>query len=175
MDDSYYVQYQKLHELICLAYYDDYMLQEIGRYNELISSGKGALCRASYDVMSHISELLKGDLALSLWKVSMDTNPKACTIGHLRSYIINANRSFADKIQARWGPRPAGLDTTKEQIRLLRQSYLAHRDKASTDASVELSQMEEFLQYAKDCLNALCFQEIDERVTPITQAKLSKM
>lgn len=163
-NDEYFERCNGLYYMILRAYADKALISTIenstkSKDNETICLGK-----SSYNVLGHICELLKCDLALTIWKIYIDGNAKANTIKHLNSFV-----------------RKLGIGTKKStnlsneheavcnDITSMRHTFLGHNDLNKCDKKIDVKTMYDILNAIKEMYNALCDIEIDDRVTRVEE------
>ena len=80
---EYSDRYTGILELLISGYYDSFMLQAI---DEIRPESKDYV-GVSFKMLRHISELLKRDLALVIWRIYFDSDSKANTVRQLNGYL----------------------------------------------------------------------------------------
>lgn len=148
-NEKYFNLYDELYGLLLRAYYDVYSLKEIECYNESIKNGDNVLIKSSFNVMSHICELLKADLGLIIWKVFSDTNSKANTLRSLCSKLRNISlEQSLNLVLPRLG-LPSEFRSVEFRLSVLRKTFLAHNDKDKLHTSVKLDELIRLLGFLK--------------------------
>lgn len=83
-NEKYYRRYEDICSLILMAYHDLYLIQTIDEIKPTHTSIGGS----TLHVLSHICELAKADLALTIWKIFLDGNSnKANTLNTLNKRL----------------------------------------------------------------------------------------
>lgn len=164
MKDNLVIEYRRRFEelkyLLEKAFIDVCLLRELEKM-KLVNN-----------IVGHIYELVKSDLALIVWKMYYDTNPKANTLKHLHSFVKN---KFGEVVSPRDLPKMSianNLTVTGKQIESIRKSFLAHNDIDKKHASVNISQMIEIVDSLQVILNGLCFPELNDSVSCFTREDL---
>lgn len=173
--EEYFCRYQELQNLLERVYVDIYSLQEIDQYNESLQKNRENLIKCSFNILGHICELLKADLGLTIWKIYIDNDKKANTIPHLASYIYNLSLENKSPIVRIKTSLPTELRDVSKRLSAIRKNYLAHNDLVKQHASVQLSEMIELAKYLHETMNGLCYVDLDERVSPISDQQLLSM
>ena len=172
LSEEYYRRYEELQSLLERAYVDIYALQEIEKYNAFVQNDGYALPKSSFNVLRHISELLKVDLGLTVWKISIDNNQKANTIQHLSNYIRSSCANLVDVNHLPKTSFPKGLKNTANQLNTIRKNHLAHNDSEKQSVVIKISEIADMAEHLKTVLNGLCFSNIDKRAMMITDQDL---
>lgn len=175
--EEYYRRYEELQCLLERAYVNIYALQEIEHYNESVQNGGHVLPKSSFDVLGHICELLKADLGLTIWKIYFDENPKAKanTIKSFLSYICKNCANLVNGLHLPKTSLPKEFSDTEQQLKTLRNEYLAHNDTEKQHTTIKISEMIAITEHLRKVLNGLCFSDIDKRATLITDQRLLKI
>ncbi len=170
---EYVQRYETLQNLLLNAYVDVFSLNEIGKFNETRGEDDRVLFQSSSHVIGHIIDLLKADLALTVWKLYSDPNPKANTIKHLGNFIKKTDNNKAYCV-----PKMSLSNSIKDiekKLTTLRNTYLAHNDSAIQSVSIPLSDLECLVEDLRTKLNSMCFEQIDTGITEITNKHLNSI
>ncbi len=164
-NQEYYRRYEEIFELLCQCYMDRYILTELDNYNELVKRGEKALPKASLQVLIHCGDLAKTDLGLLLWKLT-DHKGSSNTIVTLNSYLRKehgkqSHITLSDKSK----------HIRDYELRSIRNHALAHNDLAKTGASIQISSLFEMLEDVRQVFNSLCYQDVDNRVTALSNSQ----
>jgi len=173
--EEYRIRYDELFNLITRAYINIYVLKETESFSKSMQERKDVLLfKSTKNIIEHMSELLKTDLGLTIWKIYSDENNKANTIKHLNTYIRKylQDQDGTTTIKSLKIKPPEEIRDIEKRLCILRRNFLAHNDKEKQDVSVEVTEMERFLDFLRETLNKLCFSELDERVEKMTKQKL---
>ena len=160
---EYSDRYTGILELLISGYYDAFMLQAI---DEIRPESKDYV-GVSFKMLRHISELLKRDLALVIWKVFVDTDFRANTISQLRSFL--------GKNGVRIKKQTLSNADLVEHVKEARNSFLAHNDAEHSSVSIEISHLYTALDEIRSMLNELCFPEINDNVFPFSDQMKYKL
>ena len=159
-DDKYYARCSEIRELILRGYADKILLQTLD-YQKF----NGLPLRGNVGVARHLAELLKCDLALVIWKVYVDGNKSTNTLHNLVEKFLKGIYELPEL--------SASSCKIKEDIIILRNTYLAHAGCKRRPVSVNMSDLYVFLDELKEMYNALCDKALDDRVEPIKESDIA--
>ena len=163
-NEEYYRRYEDICSLILMAYHDLYLIQTIDEIKPTHTSIGGS----TLHVLSHICELAKADLALTIWKIFLDGNSnKANTLNTLNSFL-RTQCGIKSIMQ-----NSLSCSSVEKDIRTIRKQMLAHNDVEKEPVKINIADMEKALFELRDKLNALCFPDVDERVCQIEDVNLN--
>ena len=154
---EYSNRYNEIMDLLISGYYDALMLQTIDEIRPESKNYAGA----SFMALVHVSELLKRDLALTIWRIYVDSDPKANTIKHLNDFLRRNGVETQQKLTL-------SNRALKEKLERVRNSFLAHNDVKKSDVTIDISDLYIALDEIRLMLNGLCFPNIDPKVTQLT-------
>ena len=90
-------------------------------------------------VAEHYIKLMQRDLALTIWKIKIDTNSNANTVSQFRNKInqlMKNNNLCVKQVKA------IKLDKKiRDDINYIRSRYLAHTDMNRQDSKIEISDL----------------------------------
>ncbi len=165
-NEEYYDRYTELQDLVLRAYIDVLSLEEITSAVGTNQDSHIEMLDVSINALGHICELLKADMALTIWKIYYESYGWANNIGNL-------NRDFfAPRGERRETKLPKDLKTYKAPIQTLRKEYLAHNSAEKSGTSISVQALRAVLDAIKDLLNGLCDPTLDSRVEPVTESAL---
>jgi len=164
--DEYYSLCEELYHLILKAYIDKALLEAIEMNNSVIKQSLMVMERRSFNVLGHICELIKSDLALTIWKVYFDNDGKAGTLKKLSRLLRNSFNTATDNNHfAKLSKKYSGIQL---ELNILRNEFLSHNDQRKSGAKIELSDLYSVLDELKEMYNSLCDTSVDKRVRKIT-------
>ncbi len=163
-NEEYFKRYTGLYNLILKSYVDKYLLEAIKIYNYNMKQGKATLTKNGFYILDHICELIKCDLALIIWKIYIDNNPKANTIQHLNTFVHKEGKG--KRVSMSLAPQ-YGLIC--DNIKQVRSTFLAHDDLQQKGNPIKMEDLFDILDELREKFNVLCDEMIDDRVRPITK------
>ncbi len=165
---EYYALYTELQGHISKAYFDSCILKAIDFYNDQTKEGKMSLPKYCIGVISHVCELAKCDLCLTLWKIT-DTDKDSNTLHTLQTYL---RTKYGKDVRFHFSKQ---TKNRIEKINTIRNEFLGHIGKSKSGTSIPVLALREVLEEARCFLNALCFPNIDKRVTEFSVAQIYSM
>ena len=165
-DEEYYKRYINLFNLIRQAYLDEYFLNSIENFKDDLPHEINWDVHSYVFVVSHICELVKRDLALTLWKIFYDDNGKANTLKGLKKYLFT---QYQKQIKYK---ETANIRNIRTQISAARNSFIAHNTLANTTLSLQCVDLINALHDIRLFFNMLCLPDIDSRVKPISETQI---
>lgn len=163
--EEYCRRYNSLYSLVLQAYADLYMLEAITE----LRPDSNSLDPDAFYTLRHICELIKSDFALIIWKVLIDSNPKANTLPTLCAYL---KKQFDERIKGKLSLSNRQVERDIEEIR---KKYLAHNDKEKSGVKIAVEDMRRAIEEAREKLNALCRPQINAGVSTIDDETLRKL
>lgn len=166
-NDECILRYNELKTLLYRAYTDFYIVQGINEKSLSIRDRN----RQFTPILSHICILATQDVALTIWKVSIDNDGKANTFKQLKTFLHQKLHLNVSEIKL---TLPKELE---ESITQLRKRFLAHNDADKSkvcDIRVELGPIENALAELRSFLNKLCCI-IGEQATPLTDEQICSL
>lgn len=163
-DEEYYNRYVSLSYLILRAYLDVFFLDSIGNFKDSLPEKPEPTTPNPIIAVAHICELTKTDLALNLWKVFYDNNPKAITVKKLKDYLF---RSCGWKVVKRDSPSIKKIEST---IKTARNTFIAHNSVSPNGYDLRVDDLRAALDDIRAYFNELCSSDIDDRVNPLTDS-----
>lgn len=150
--------------MILRAYVDKALLETIEGSTKSENDTVVYLGKRSYHVLGLICELLKYDLALTIWKVYIDGNAKANTIKHLNGFMhkLGAGTKKSTNLSKEH-------ETVCNDITSMRHAFLGHNDLNKCDKKIDVKTMYDILNAIKKMYNALCDTAIDDRVVRVEE------
>jgi len=118
--------FYELRYVILQCYMDLEILYGIERFNDIIK--KKQVSASEIDVARHICELVKSNLAMSIWKSYFDNNKDANTISHLRNEIAMFLKEQDSKINLPKRQKNKIIDQLRKPLCKMRNELLAHQD-----------------------------------------------
>ena len=169
IDGEYFRRYNELEQLIKCGYMDFYILKGIGEYNTIVSEKQKSLPKGSTLVFEHITEVLKQDFALTIWKLT-ENSPDANRIGTLEQYL-RQNYNMVSTIALSQKTKKL----IQRELSTIRRDGLAHNSIIKSSVSIPITSLKDALDDVKNKFNSLCFPQIDDRIRPIMDAELYTM
>lgn len=164
LDEQLYRNYSELAYLILQCYKDIAVLN----YFIQLGEKKEKLQEEVLLVAEHYIKLVQRDLALTIWKIKIDTNSNANTVSQFRNKInqlMKNNNLCVKQVKA------IKLDKKiRDDINYIRSRYLAHTDMNRQDSKIEISDLKKALDDICTEFNNICRVIDDERVYEITPA-----
>ena len=154
---KYSYRYSGIMELLISGYYDAFMLQAI---DEIRPESKDYV-GVSLKMLRHISELLKRDLALVIWRIFVDSDSKANTVRQLNGYLRKNGIETLQRLSL-------SNKSLEKKLNEARNSLLAHNDANKPKVSIKVADLNNALDEIRLMLNSLCFPEIDSGVFQLT-------
>lgn len=163
-NDDYFKRCDGLYHMILRAYVDKALLVTMESSAKSGNDGSMQLGQRSYHVLGHICELLKYDLALTIWKIYIDDNAKANTIKHLNSFVhkLGAGTKKSTNLSKEH-------EVVCNDITSMRHAFLGHNDLHQCNKKIDVKTMYDILNEIKEMYNALCNTAIDDRVTRVEE------
>ena len=167
-NDDYFVRCDNLYYLILKAYTDKFLLEAIELCNKNIEKNNECFGKRSFNVLVHITELIKSDLALSVWKICEDNSPKANTLKRLNNFMRNAQmkKKASPKLSQKY-------KSIRSDLEKIRNMSIAHEDVCQSKICINIADLNDMLNEIKDKYNAFCDTAIDDRVQQITTSKIN--
>lgn len=166
LEEQLYRNYNELYSLISQCYKDISMLDG---YKEL-QTKRSELYNNVPNISNHIVRLLQKDLALTIWKIYFDTNPKANTIPKFRNYINNELRKSGNEYKQ---IKKEKLDNdSTDKLVSMRKQVLAHIDETRKDSRIEISDLKNILDAICKEFNNVCNVVADERIIEISEINI---
>lgn len=162
-NDKYYDWYEDLANELGRAYQDICIIQSIDR----LSNNSIDKSHPGYSIISHLCELAKRDMALTLYKVWFDKSGKE-TIEKFYNY----SRDIGSKIDIELKLSGKEKDIEKE-LKTLRDKYLAHLDHINGKVSVDVEVMIKVLKEITQKLSDIGDNSIDSRIAPISMSSVN--
>lgn len=163
--EEYFSRYNELYYLILRGYIDYSCINIISNSSNAVRNSQPFFDSAVHNVLGHICEVLKSDLALTLWKVYYDDHG-ASTVGQLKKFFYTTLKK---------APRaePQAInEKQKQKVGQIRSEFLAHNLLNKSGVEITLAELKEQLDEAKSFLNILCDPTIDPRVKEISDTNL---
>lgn len=154
IDDVYFERCNELYHLILKAYIDKNLIKTI--------EVKRSKMEKNFYVVGHVCELLKADLALTIWKIYLDNDKKANTIKNLNSYICTTYSKTKASTKL-----PKHYNESLKNLCEARSQFIAHNDISKCDTKITMNELYKILDEIRKIYNALCNESIDDRVIPI--------
>ena len=162
-NEEYFKRYNGIKSLLISAFIDALLLDVLDKYkNDKFSS------YTKYPII-HINNLIKTDLALSVWKLWLDYDKRANTFQNLNRFLrddLGFNNTNIKK------PVELKNKAVENDIINARKTLLAHNDWNVAEFSIKTSDLASIVNYSIDTLNSLCFTDIDGRVGMINKSSL---
>lgn len=166
-NDEYFERCDNLYYLILKAYINQFLLETIEFYNKTIENGNVYFGKRSFNVLVHITELIKSDLALIVWKICLDEDKEANTLRHLNGFMHNAQigKKVSPKLSSKY-------NAICSDLKDIRNMSIAHEDIHQNKICINIADLNGMLNEIKDIYNALCDSAIDDRVQQITSQNI---
>lgn len=155
-NEKYYDMFMRLDAECARAYEDKYLLQSIECFLPRLDS-----TQPSYHVFVHLTELLKRDLALTVYKVLFDPKGEVT----LRKFNSESQKLGTKKRVSIKKELSDNVKQMKEPLKDLRNKYWAHLDFA-TGISVLTQTLMQAAEEMAALLEQIADSEIDDRITP---------
>jgi len=169
IDDNYYKKYDNIHSLLFKAYTDKYILQSIDSIKSKLPQEANDITHRMVFVLAHICELVKSDLALTIWKVFYDNGNDANTVKSLNRYLF-ATYKYKYKII-----ETDNIKKIRPTINDARTGFIAHNLMDDTGRVLQTSDLFNALEDIRIIYNNLCIKDYDSRVEPLSNAELLHM
>lgn len=163
-NDEYFERCNGLYCMILRAYVDKALLVTMENSTKSENDGSMQLGKRSYHVLGHICELLKYDLALTIWKIYIDNNTKANTVKHLNGYMYKLKMGTKKSVNL-----SHNYDAVCDDIESMRHAFLGHNDLKKCNKKIDVKTMYDILDEIREVYNALCDPAIDDRVTRVEE------
>lgn len=154
---EYLEVHNALYELFNKAYADLFLLKEIDESSRDLHEKDKALIEASHDVIAYLTELIKADLALTLYKIGMDQSNDG------RKLNLNRLRREATEVFTKKSIKhistPKEFQTIEKQINRMRNSFLAHEEFDRESQIIQVSDMELLLEQYRTFFECLTFRD----------------
>ena len=115
-----------------------------------------------YKVISLLCELTKRDLALTVWKIYLDTNSKANMVKSLNNYL--KSKEINTNTKMRLSPEVKSITNDLSNIR---KEYLAHLDYNTINHKLNMELTTKMYFEIVEMAKGLYRPDVDERVKPI--------
>lgn len=161
LDNEYYTRCEELYHLILKAYIDKSIIVATEQESVKHLADNSFESRKS-DVLGHLIELAKNDLALTVWKIYCDNDNRANTLKHLNAYLNSKEICLHKKTKL-----SQKFDDLISELDAFRKKFLAHNDSGRTNVSLPLSELYLVLDEIRNIYNDLCSPFIDDRVQKI--------
>ena len=122
-------------------------------------------------IINYLLDSATRDAVFTLWKVYYDDDARADRIDKLNA-AMRTDWGFNRNVKLSFS---AKAKTDKSQINNIRNQYLAHREKKGFNFHFVLDPLLPAYEELIKMLNGLCAPEIDERVKPITEEKMTSL
>lgn len=167
-NDGYFERCNGLYCMILRAYVDKALLVTMENSTKSENGGSMQLEKRSYHVLGHICELLKYDLALTIWKIYIDNNAKANTIKHLNGFVhkLGVENKKSTNLSKEH-------EAVCNDITSMRHAFLGHNDLKKCNKKIDVKTMYDILDEIKEMYNALCDSAIDDRVARVEEKDMS--
>lgn len=161
-NDEYFARCNKLYYLIQKAYINRGLLQSIQMYNNAAAKKTLCLGKRSFNVLTHICELIKSDLALTIWKIFLEENTQANNLRGLNTFLRknNFNKNISMRLDHKY-------DSLCSDLKTIRKQTLAHDDITKEKIHINMALLTEMLDAITEIYNGLCDSTIDYRVQQI--------
>lgn len=171
--DEYVKSHQELYVLFSKAYEDVFILKEIEHHNETIISEKKALLKASSDVLGYFAELVKADLAMTLYKLGLDRDKcgKQNTLYRLRKIALDA---FPEENIVNIST-PKDLVDIEKSIVQMRNSFLAHDQANRSSTVISISDMTVLLDRYLEQFNLLTYSDRSDKVQVLSKSRIDEI
>lgn len=163
LDEQLYRNYNELYFLIMQCYKDVSILKV---YMEL-QTKKLELYNIAPHISNHIVRSTQKELALTLWKIYFDKNPKANTIPKFRN-LINEKIQQHDNKDKQIEKAKINKDV-EVKLNLMRREFLAHVDMTRSDSRIEISDLSDLLDIMCKEFNNICSVVNDKSVNSISE------
>lgn len=162
-NDKYYNWYEDLSNELGRAYQDSCILQSIDR----LSNNKIDKSHPGFHIVSHLCELAKRDIALTLYKIWFDNESKE-TIKKFN--VFSRELGSQKRIKLKLSGKEKEIE---KELETLRNKYLAHIDSINEKVSVDVDVMTQVLKEITQKLSDIGDNTIDERITPISMSSIN--
>ncbi|CCZ27683.1 unknown [Firmicutes bacterium CAG:194] len=168
LSNQLFRNYSELADIILHCYKD---LVILDFYRTLQIGDKEKYCK-SININNHFVVLLQKDLALSLWKICFDNDPKANTVSKFRNNInklLREDGRAVDQVK-----KEVISQEVKNDIINMRKQFLAHTDMTRKNSRLEIKKLSELLESIRAEFNNVCDAINDENVKRISDMELGK-
>lgn len=167
MERQYIKTQNEIYELICKAYANKFLLKEIGTCDEIIKQNDVKIHNSAYSVVGYLTELIKADFAMTLYKINIDTDKDAKT-NNLRKLYKDATSAYPNEhIHKRSISKEH--KTIESDVRRVRNSFLAHDEANRESTSISISDLEILLDEYTCIFNELSFSDKNPQAKKVTK------
>ena len=154
-NDEYFKRCNGLHYLLNTAFMDKSLL----KMNDSIRADRIALKKQNSDILQHLCNLIKRDLALTIWKIYIDDDEKANTIKKLNSFVSKLGNRPKVSIKLSSKYKRVCKDITQ-----MRNTSLSHADWCGSNSTIIINDLFGILDEIKNMYNSMCDITLDDRV-----------
>ncbi len=165
LDEEYYKRQSNIYSLLFRAYLDKYFLDSVDYFKSNIPGERSAEINNAIFVVSHICELTKNDLALTLWKAFYDDSNDANTVKKMNRYLFD-HYGFKYKVI-----ETENIKKIRPLIKAARHGFIAHNLMDDTGRTLQITDLLNALEDVRTIFNDLSLKTIDYRVDPLTDAQ----
>lgn len=168
-DEEYFRRYTELGYLIEHGYVDYFVIKSAEDYNQVVQSTNQALPKDCFNILGHIIEVMKSDLALILW-ILTENSQDANRIGTLETYLI---KGF--NLRSTVSLSSSTKHFVDNELTDIRHHGLAHNSITKGNASITINSLKTILDEVREKYNSLCFPQVDDRVKSIDDSSVYSM
>lgn len=164
MDDEYFKRYAELREMVKECYVDQYILLGMRNFNDdydKVEKMPNCILR----IINHHCRLTKEHIALTLWKLT-DIQKESNTIVTLKTYLWKNYEVHSSNLSKE------NREYREQKLTPIRKKMLAHNDIENSGVELHIDELFRYLEDVKNVLNRLCYETIDNRVKPLSDAEI---
>lgn len=168
-DKEYFKRQSNIYALLFEAYLDKAFLDSVEMYKEEIPTEITEEIKDATFVLSHICELAKRDMALSLWKIYYDDSDDANTLKRLNRYLYSNYRVRYKIVET------DNIKNARSILKKARNGFIAHNLMDDTGRVLQIADLFAAMQDIRCIFNDLCFKEVDSRAKELTDFDISSI
>lgn len=166
LEQQLFRNYNELYELILCCYKDISILNAY----EKLQKEKNDLYNETSHVSNHFIVLVQKDLALTLWKIYYDINPKANTVPKFRNAI---NKLLIDgDSESKTIKNEKTNRNIENKLKMMRREFLAHTDMERNSSKIEICELKELLDSICNEFNRVCDVIDDDRIVNVSEMNI---
>lgn len=165
IDEEYYERQSNIYSLLFRAYLDKFFLDSVDYFKSNIPAERSAEINNAVFAVSHICELTKNDLALTLWKAFYDDSNDANTVKKMNRYLFG-HYGFKYKVI-----ETENIKKIRPLLKAARHGFIAHNLMDDTGRTLQITDLSNALEDVRTIFNDLTLKTIDYRVDPLTDAQ----
>ena len=162
VDEEYYQRHINIKALLYQAYCDKFFIESVDSFYSRSSEINSYVIPWAQRSISHICELAKRDLALTIYKIYFDNGKDTYTIKDLNSYL---HSRYEESIKLE---EKNNIEKLRLTIKDARNNYIAHDLTNVYKPVLIISDLFNALEDIRTLFNKLSIELYDSRVKPLT-------